>query len=116
MAAHSSWQADARIRFQTDGSPAAGPFWLTGRVLHAQPFCRLSYSVQSGPEDPPVFLTWQIRPCPGGSTIGLQIDEVEYTDSVEEAENTWLPVLAALQAWLASDALVRPGEYPPGMT
>jgi uncharacterized protein YndB with AHSA1/START domain len=100
LATHSSWLEDAPIRFKTAQSQTAGHSSLTGRVLYAQPLCRLSYLLQSGPEDPPVYLTWQVRPCPGGSVIGLQIDEVEFADNDEDAENTWLPVLAALQALL----------------
>jgi len=101
LVTHSSWEADAPIHFRTAQSPTAVYSSLTGRVLHVQPLCRLSYLVQSGPEDPPVYLTWQIRPCRGGSTIRLQVDEIGYADNDEEAENTWLPVLAALQALLA---------------
>ena len=39
---------------------------LAGRVLHSQPPCRLSFVLQTAPEDPPLYLTWQVRPCPGG--------------------------------------------------
>jgi uncharacterized protein YndB with AHSA1/START domain len=111
LGAHSSWQADAAILFRTNQSPTATDSSLIGRVLHVTPLCQLSYSVQSGPEDPPVYLTWQIRPCQGGSAIRLQIDEMEYADSDEEAENTWLPILASLQALLASEEAARPEGY-----
>jgi hypothetical protein len=50
----------------------------------------------------PVYLTWQIQPSPGGCTIWQQIDETEFADTDEEAENIWLPVLAALQELLAA--------------
>ena len=108
LVTHSSWEADAPIHFRTAQSPTAVYSSLTGRVLHVRPLCRLSYLVQSGPEDPPVYLTWQIRPCRGGSTIRLQVDEIGYADNDEEAENTWLPVLAALQALLARDEPALP--------
>ena len=111
LVARSSWQADAPILFQTNQSSTAGPSSLIGRVLHVRPPCQLSYSVQSGPEDPPLYLTWQIRPCQGGSAIRLQIDEMEDADSDEEAENTWLPILASLQALLASEDATRPERY-----
>jgi hypothetical protein len=58
---------------------------------------RLSYVLQSGPYDPPTYLTWLIRPTPGGCTIRLEIDEVDNADSRQDAEDVWLPVLAALQ-------------------
>jgi len=44
-----------------------------------------------------VYLTWLLRPTPGGCTVRLQIDEVDTADSPEGAEDIWLPVLAALQ-------------------
>ncbi len=111
LVAHSSWQADAPILFQTDQSPTTDHASLIGRVLHVRPPSQLSYTVQSGPEDPPLYLTWQIRPCQGGSAIQLQIDEIEYADSDEEAENTWLPILASLQVMLANEAAARPERY-----
>jgi hypothetical protein len=81
---------------------------LVGRVLCAQPYSRLSYFLRSGPEDPSTYLTWQLRSCPGGSTVHLQVDHTEWTDTDEEAENTWLPVLAALQTLLSGDGPPRP--------
>ena len=98
LAAHSTWIAEAPISFRLGDRTE-----LTGRVLHAQCPERLSYVLQSGPHDPPTYLTWLIRPTPGGCTIRLEIDEVDNADSREDAEDVWLPVLAALQH------LVNPG-------
>jgi hypothetical protein len=81
---------------------------LVGRVLCAQPHRRLSFFLRSGPEDPSTYLTWQLRACPGGSTVYIQIDHAEYPDTDEEAEDTWLPVLAALQSLLSGDETLRP--------
>ena len=81
---------------------------LVGRVLCAEPDHRLSYFLRSGPEDPSTYLTWQLRSCPGGSTVHLQVDHAEWTDTDEEAENTWLPVLAALQTLLSEEGPSRP--------
>jgi uncharacterized protein YndB with AHSA1/START domain len=72
---------------------------LTGQVLRAEPPRQLSYLLRSGPDDPPTFLTWQLRATPGGTTVRLQIDEIEGS-SDEDAEDTWLPVLTALRALL----------------
>ena len=47
-----------------------------------------------------------IRPGPGGCTIRLQIDEIDAADSLQEAEDIWLPVLEALRQ------LVNPGSLP----
>lgn len=98
LAAHSTWIAGAPIRFRLGDRTE-----LTGRVLHLQCPERLSYMLQSGPHNPPTYLTWLIRPAPGGCTIRLEIDEVDNADSREDAEDVWLPVLAALQH------LVNPG-------
>jgi hypothetical protein len=96
LAAHSTWEPDSPIDVQHDGRTQ-----LTGRILYARPHERLSYLLQAGPADPPVYLTWLIRPRTGGCTIGLEIDEIDDIDSAEDAEDTWLPVLAALQQLLA---------------
>ncbi len=98
LSAQSTWEIDAPIEFQSVGDSA-----LTGRVVCVQPHRRLSYFVQAGPDDPPVYLTWLIRPSPGGVTIRLHVDEIEYPDDAEEAEDVWLPVLAALQRTVTSE-------------
>lgn len=58
---------------------------------------RLSYLLRAGPGDPPVYLTWRLRRAPGGCVVRLEIDEPEGADSPQDAEDVWLPVLAALQ-------------------
>jgi hypothetical protein len=92
LAAHTTWIPGAPIGFCLGDRTE-----LIGRVLHAQRPERLSYVLQSGPHDPPTYLTWLIRPASGGCTIRLEIDEVDNADSREDAEDVWLPVLAALQ-------------------
>ena len=42
---------------------------------------------KSGPHDPPTFLTWQLRTTPGGTTLRLQVDEIEGS-SDDDAEDT----------------------------
>jgi uncharacterized protein YndB with AHSA1/START domain len=108
LVAESSWCPDAPIHFLTDPVQPEDQSMLVGRVLCAQPHRRLSYFLRSGPEDPATYLTWQLRSCPGGSTVHLQIDQAECPDTDEEAENTWLPVLAALQSLLAGDRRPQP--------
>ena len=109
LVACSSWLPGEDIGFETVRSGTAVPS-LAGRVLHAQPPCRLSFVLQTAPEDPPVYLTWQVRPCPGGSTVQLRVDEPECADSDDEAEDIWLPVLASLQAVLAKQEPRRSEE------
>ena len=101
LAAHSTWPPGAPLTLRSGGGPGGPPAAgrLTGQVLRAEPPRQLSYLLRSGPDDPPTFLTWQLRATPGGTTVRLQIDELEGS-SDEDAEDTWLPVLAALRALL----------------
>jgi uncharacterized protein YndB with AHSA1/START domain len=101
LAADSTWIPGAPLRFR-----CGGEVQVCGRVLCVQRNQRLSYVLQSLPADPPVYLTWLIRPGPGGCTIRLQIDEIDTADSLQDAEDIWLPVLEALQQ------LVNPGSLP----
>jgi uncharacterized protein YndB with AHSA1/START domain len=93
LAAHSSWVPGDRIEFRLGGRAAA-----IGLVLYARRRERLSYLLQAGPGDPPVYLTWLLRPAPGGGcSVRLEIDEVDHAGSSRDAEDVWLPVLAGLQ-------------------
>src|SRR6202040_800603 len=47
----------------------AGRVEAIGRVLHARCRERLSYLLQAGPGDPPVYLTWLLRSAPGGCVV-----------------------------------------------
>jgi uncharacterized protein YndB with AHSA1/START domain len=101
LTAHSAWIPGAPLTFRSGGSPA-GPLTagqLTGQVLRAEPPRQLSYLLQSGPQDPPTYLSWRLRAAAGGTTLRLQIDEIDGS-SDDEAEDTWLPILAALHALL----------------
>jgi hypothetical protein len=104
LAAHSTWVPGDPIEFRLGGRAGA-----IGRVLHAQCGERLSYLLQAGPGDPPVYLTWRLRPAPGGCTVRLEVDEPDHADSAEDAEDIWLPVLAALQILLNPEAGTQRG-------
>lgn len=97
LAAHSTWEIDAPIEFQSEEDHS-----LIGRVVCVQQHRRLSYLVQAGPDDPPTYLTWMTRASPGGATVRLYIDEIECADDEEGAEDIWLPVLTALQQHLSN--------------
>jgi len=99
LAVDSTWIPGSPIGFRCDEDVQ-----VSGRVLCVQRNERLSYVIQSAPTDPPVYLTWLIRPGSGGCTIRLQIDEIDTADSLQDAEDIWLPVLEALQQ------LVNPGQ------
>ena len=92
LAAHSTWGAGDPIEFRLAGRVEA-----IGCVLHVRGQERLSYLLRAGPGDPPVYLTWRLRRAPGGCVVRLEIDEPEGADSPQDAEDVWLPVLAALQ-------------------
>jgi uncharacterized protein YndB with AHSA1/START domain len=92
LAAHSTWVPGDRIEFRLDDRTE-----LIGTVVHARCRERLSYLLQSGPDDPPVYLTWLLRPAAGGCAVRLEIDEVDAAGSQADAKDVWLPVLAALQ-------------------
>ncbi len=96
LAAHSTWSPGALLTLRSGGGPARQ---LTGQVLRVEPPRRLSYLLRSGPHDPPTFLTWQLRTTPRGTSLRLQIDEMEGS-SDDDAEDTWLPVLAAFHTLL----------------
>ncbi len=95
LAAHSTWVPGDPIEFRLGGRAGA-----IGRVLHARRPERLSYLLQAGPGDPAAYLTWLLRPAPGGCVVRLEIDQVDCPDSAQDAEDIWLPVLAALQLLL----------------
>jgi len=101
LAVRSTWSPGAPLTLRFGHGPGTPPAagQLTGQVVRAEPPCQLSYLLRSGPHDPPTFLTWQLRTVPGGTTLRLQIDEFEGS-SDDDAEDTWLPVLAALHALL----------------
>jgi hypothetical protein len=84
----STWAVDAAISAAHERAPG-----LTGHVVCSRRGERLSYMLQSCSTDPPTYLTWLIRASASGTTINLAIDEPETPDTVEEAEETWLPVL-----------------------
>ena len=95
LAAHSTWTPGDPVELRLGDRVE-----LIGRVLCVQDRERLSYLLRAGPGDPPVYLTWLLRPAPGGCAVRLEVDEVENPDSAEDAEDVWLPVLAALQLLL----------------
>ena len=93
----SQWTPDAPIDVRyRDGT------CLGGRVLCLWPGERLSYLLEA-PDAPPTYLTWLLRTTAAGTVCSLQIDEIDdVAVSTDQAdlEDTWLPVLAALQQLL----------------
>lgn len=98
----STWAVDAAISADHEGAPSP-----SGRLVCSRPGHRLSYVLQSCPTDPPTYLTWLVRRSAGGTAINLSIDEPETPESVEDAEDTWLPVPATLQQHLRAQGSRR---------
>ncbi len=98
LAARSTWEPEASISLERGGRT-----WLGGQVVCSRPNERLSYALRADPNDPPVYLTWLIRSTSDGCVLRLAVDELESADATgsEDAEDTWLPILAALQRELA---------------
>jgi hypothetical protein len=65
LAAHSTWVPGDPIEFRLGGRAAA-----IGQVMHACRQERLSYVLQAGPGDPPVYLTWLLRPARAAARCG----------------------------------------------
>ncbi len=98
----SSWCTGAPLQFRALRQGASQSTLEAGcSVLSPIGGCPISCG-QDRKIRPPIS-TWQFDPCPGGTTVQLQVDRAEYSDTEEEAENTWLPVLASLQALLSRD-------------
>ena len=98
LAAHAEWRPGAPVTFTTTAEGDA----LTGEVLIVQEPRRLSYTLQAGEGQPATYVTWEILGTSAGCVIRLYIDEPGSAD--DEAESTWLPVVARLEAVLASVA------------
>ena len=104
----SSWQVGDPIRIcRPPSDPVTGDV-LSGRVLCVRPASRLSFYFHSGADDPRTYLTWELRTATDGTIVQLQVDHVEHVEELAEAEDTWLPVLAALQALLAATGGTQP--------
>lgn len=94
LALHSQWTPGAPIEARATDARSV---FVGGEVLCRHVGRRLSYLLRSAEEDPPVYLTWLVRPAPGGSVVTLRIDEVDGVDCPADTEDVWLPVLAGLQ-------------------
>jgi uncharacterized protein YndB with AHSA1/START domain len=100
LALQSDWTPGALIAAPFRGRPT-----VLGEVLCAQPHRRLSYLIRP-PGASTIYLTWLLRVSQGGCVCTLQIDEADATEPAE-LEDIWLPILAALQRVLNSNAKSR---------
>lgn len=92
-----TWVIGDPITYTAGPGPAG---WMQGVVLYAEEAARLTYSMQSGPDDPLVFVTWHLRECSDGCAITLVVDDLDCPEDPSDAEAVWLPVLANLQRHL----------------
>jgi uncharacterized protein YndB with AHSA1/START domain len=98
----STWETGSPIMGRLDRGSV-----LQGEVLFAECPTRLSYMLTAGPEQPEVFVTWEVR-ATGTRSIGrLSVDETGSSNR-EEVEASWRPVVAALQGLLLAP---RPDHF-----
>jgi uncharacterized protein YndB with AHSA1/START domain len=92
----SDWAAGSPVSFQTGGAIVS-----SGEVLSSEQDSRLSYTIDGG-AGPDTYVTWSIRGVDRGAIVSLLVDDPEGQPEAE-AQDDWLPVIAALQAVLAVD-------------
>jgi uncharacterized protein YndB with AHSA1/START domain len=92
MTIDADWQPGATVTL------ALTDQWrLTGEVLAAERPRRLSYTLDDPPGSPAVYVTWELHPTGHGTVIRLNVDEPwPLTDSSDDLESSWLPVLSGL--------------------
>lgn len=93
----STWAAGAPVTGWLDGASV-----MSGEVLYAERPNRLSYVLASGPMQPEVYVTWELRACRTGSVVRLRVVESDDSDN-EELEAVWHPVVTALQSLLSME-------------
>lgn len=106
LALRTTWVVGDPITFAAGTADPAGA--MQGVVLYVAQPTRLTYSMQSGPDDPLLFVTWRLRECSGGCAITLVVDDLDCPEDPDDAEAAWLPVLADLQRHLDADQAQRP--------
>ena len=109
LAAHSTWLPGAPIAFR-HGSGAA----LTGRVLHARRHERLSYLLQAGPDDPPVYLTWLLRPTQADARSGWKSTNPTAPAQLRPQKMSGCPSSPRCRIWSILADPARRGDRRPG--
>lgn len=102
MTVESDWRLDSAVTMTLGGQ-----WHLSGEVLVAEPFRRLSYSLGERPGEPSVYVNWELRAEGGLTHLRLYVDEIGDGGDEREIEAAWLPVLCGL----ASQSL-QPQEEP----
>jgi hemerythrin-like domain-containing protein len=106
MTIESDWRLASAVTMTLGGQ-----WHLSGEILVAEPFRRLSYSLGERPGEPSVYVSWELRAEGGLTYLRLYVDEIDASDGGEhQLEAAWLPVLCGL----ASQALQPedPSEEP----
>jgi uncharacterized protein YndB with AHSA1/START domain len=91
----STWEIGSRITGHLDRAPV-----MHGEVLFAEYPNRLTYLLAAGPEQPEVYVTWEVRECGAGAIVRLSVDEADTAS--EEVEAAWQPVVTKLRASLSA--------------
>ncbi|HET6950131.1 MAG TPA: SRPBCC domain-containing protein [Acidimicrobiales bacterium] len=99
LALESDWGEGSAVVLRHGPSVA-----VSGEVVAVVPGRRLSLALDGG-FGPATYLTWTVRPGPGGAIVRLVVDDAD-PDPAEDGrdlEDAWLPVLARLQDVLAGE-------------
>jgi len=100
MSLESAWSPGSPVHLRAPAGHVA-----RGEVIRADPPRSLSFALEQGTA-PCRIIAWELRAHPEGTVVRLTIDDVD-GDCDEEVEDVWLPVVAALQGFLAP-----PGDGP----
>ncbi len=106
MTVESDWRPGAGVTMVLTGQ------WrLAGEVLAAEQPHQLSYTLGDSPGVPAVYVTWELRGVDDGTIIRLHVDEPwPLTDSTDDLESAWLPVLSGLVRHLERGSSPHPAR------
>jgi uncharacterized protein YndB with AHSA1/START domain len=91
----SDWNVGSRVELQ-----GTDRVFVIGEVISLAPRSSLVYFWEQGVGQR-LFVSWNLRAGCNGTVVSLTVDECD-GDSEADAEDTWLPLLSALQSELIS--------------
>lgn len=97
MRLESDWAPGARVELVSPAGHSAH-----GEAIRVDPPRSLSFALEQGTA-PCRIIGWELRPHPQGTVVRLTVDDVD-GDCEEAVEDSWLPMLAALQVLFAPPA------------
>ena len=105
MTVESDWQPGSTVTMSVTRE------WrLFGEILAVAAPRMLSYTLGDRPDEPFVYVKWELRAANDVTFIRLYVDEPWSPDGADTLEAAWLPVLAGLVAQLDKTAVRQPEE------